>query len=85
MGKINPTYRAQLSWIEDDWSAFRRALRAEHQGDFDCLFGQARDFADAADHQNAMDPMEPLSMSILLAHEKRIAEFEEQVMELEAE
>lgn len=85
MGKTNPTYRDRVSRIENDWQSYRRALRVEHQDSFDQLFVQARNFADASGHQNALDPMEPLLMSILLAQEERIAELEERVAELEAE
>ncbi|WP_254523165.1 hypothetical protein [Natrinema caseinilyticum] len=48
MGKTNPTYRDQLRRLEEDWQPFRRALRVQYQEEFDQLFDEARQFADAA-------------------------------------
>ncbi|UHQ96234.1 hypothetical protein [Natrinema halophilum] len=72
MGKTNPTYRDQLRRLEEDWQPFRRALRVQYQEEFDQLFDNARQFADAAGVQNEMMVMEPFLMSVLLAQECRI-------------
>ena len=79
MGRTNPTYRDQLGGIEDEWSAFRRALRREDQPRFDHLFVYARDHADAAGSLNHADPLAPMGMAIAIEQEKRITELEEQV------
>ncbi|UHQ96455.1 hypothetical protein [Natrinema halophilum] len=76
MGKTNPTYRDQLRHLEEDWQPFRRALRAQYRDEFDQLFDQGRQFADAAGIQNEMTVMEPFLMSVLLAQECRIRELE---------
>ncbi|UHQ96341.1 hypothetical protein [Natrinema halophilum] len=76
MGKTNPTYRDQLRRLEEDWQPFRQALRVQYQEEFDQLFDDARQFADAAGIQNERRVMEPFLVSVLLAQECRIRELE---------
>ena len=82
MGRTNPTDRDQLGAIEEEWSAFRRALRREDQSRFDHLFVYARDHADAAGNLNHSDPLAPVWMAIAIEQERRIAELESQVESL---
>ncbi|QLG47884.1 hypothetical protein [Natrinema halophilum] len=77
MGKTNPTYRDQLRRLEEDWQPFRRALRVQYHDEFDQLFDDARQFADAAGIQNEMAVMEPFLISVMLAQECRIREIED--------
>ena len=79
MGRTNPTYRDQLGAIEDEWGAYRRALRRQDQPIFDQLFVYARDHADAAGNLNHADPLAPIWMAIAIEQEKRISELEERV------
>jgi len=79
MGRTNPTYRDQLSAIEDDWHPFRRVLRRQDKPRFDRLFVYARDHADAAGNLNPADPLAPVWMAIALEQERRIAELEDEV------
>ena len=79
MGRTNPTYRDQLGAIEDEWGAYRRALRRQDQPIFDQLFVYARDHADAAGNLNHADPFAPIWMAICLEQEKRIEKLEERV------
>ena len=79
MGRTNPTYRDQLSAIEDEWGAYRRALRRRDQENFDRLFVYARDHADAAGTLNYSNPLAPVWMAIALEQERRITELETRV------
>jgi len=82
MGRTNPTYRDQLGAIEDEWGAYRRALRRRDQPIFDRLFVYARDHADAAGNLNHADPLAPIWISICLEQEKRIAELEDRIEQI---
>jgi hypothetical protein len=71
-----------LEGMKSRWSDYRRALRHHDQEHFDQLFEYADAHADAAGYLNPEDPFDPVLVSMLLEHEKRIAELE---TELEAE
>ena len=85
MGRTNPTYRDRLDAIEDEWSAYRRALRRRDQETFDRLFVYARDHADAAGNLNHSDPLAPVWMAIALEQERRITELEARIDDLSDE
>jgi hypothetical protein len=76
MGRTNPTYRDWLRAFEERYGAYRRGLRRRDQPAFDRLFAQAADHADAAGLANDTDPEVAALLSMLLAHERRIAELE---------
>jgi len=76
MGRTNPTYRDWLRGFEERYGPYRRGLRRRHQPAFDRLFEQAADHADAAGLANDPDPEVAALLSMLLAHERRIAELE---------
>jgi hypothetical protein len=78
MGRTNPTYRDRLTALEREWEPFRRALRGHEQPHFDQLFEQGRAYAHAAGYLNQPTPDIPLLVSILLAHERRLAALESQ-------
>ena len=78
MGRTNPTYRDRLTALEREWEPFRRALRGHEQPHFDQLFEQGRAYAHAAGYLNQPTPDIPLLVSILLAHERRLAALETQ-------
>lgn len=74
MGRTNPTYRNLLDGIETRWGPYRRGLRRDDQRRFDQLFEHARAHADAAGNVNHLEPFYPLTLSILLAHERLLEE-----------
>ncbi|MFD1646341.1 hypothetical protein [Haloarchaeobius litoreus] len=79
MGRTNPTYRDRLREFEERYQPFRRALRYEHQLDFDRLFERADATAHAASYRNATDPAVATLLSMLLAHEAEIRELHERL------
>ncbi|AGB14935.1 hypothetical protein Halru_0289 [Halovivax ruber XH-70] len=79
MGKTNPTYRDTVRAFETEWSTYHRALRTQHQDQFQQLIHQVRNFADAGGMQNHPDPMTTHLISMLLAHECRLTELELQL------
>ncbi len=83
MGRTNPTYRDRLSALEREFETFRRALRASEQEHFDQLFDHGRMYAHAAGYLNHTSAEIPFLVSVLLAHERRIADLSEQVSELQ--
>jgi hypothetical protein len=85
MGRTNPTYRDALRRLESEWEPMGRALRREHQGDFDRLFDRARAFADAAGYANPPEPERAFVLSLLLAHEVELRRLREELAALEDE
>lgn len=83
MGRTNPTYRDRLSALEQEWAPYRRGLRAREQNQFDRLFEHGREYAHAAGYLNHPDPMTPLLVSILLAHQREVEKLAERVEQLE--
>lgn len=77
MGRTNPTYRNWLERYEADWKPFRRALRADHQQDFDRLFERASEHAGPAGYQNATAPELAMFMSVLLSQERELRHLRE--------
>lgn len=84
MGRTNPTYRDVLRRFEADWQPYRRALRQQHQADFDRLLEMARAFADAAGYQNPAHPHDAIFVSMLLAIAARQRDLEARLEALEA-
>lgn len=76
MGRTNPTYRDRIDALEREWAAYRRGLRAAEQTHFDHLFDHGREHAHAAGYLNHPTPEFPLLVSMLLAHERRLAALE---------
>lgn len=79
MGRTNATFRHLLQGIRERWRGYRRALRARDQPHYDRLFEHADAHADASGYRNPEDPMDAVLLSMLLEHEKRLAELEEGV------
>jgi len=76
MGRTNPTYRDWLREFERRYEPYRRGLRRRHRPAFDRLLEGAADHADAAGLANDPDPEVAALLSMLLVHERRIAELE---------
>jgi hypothetical protein len=79
MGRTNPTYRDWLRGFERRYGPYRRGLRRRDQPHLDRLFEQAADHADAAGLANDPQPEVATVLSMLLAHERRIAELEREL------
>ena len=79
MGRTVPTYRYTLESIIEAWRGFRRALRPDDREAFDSMMGHAREHAAAGSACAAHDPVESAMLSILLEHEKAIAELREEM------
>jgi hypothetical protein len=84
MGRTTPTFRDQLRGYEEDWRAYRRALRQRDQPHFDRLFEHAAAHADAAGALNAAEPLHPILVSIALEQERRLRDLESRVDALRA-
>lgn len=84
MGRTNPTYRDTLRVLEDDWEAYRRALRREDQQRFDHLFEYAHQHADAAGNLTPRNPIIPTLFSIILEQEAQLDDLEERVEAIES-
>lgn len=85
MGRTNPTYRDLLRALEERWRPYRRVLRRRDRPHFDRLFEHARAHADAGGHLNEPEPMRPALVSVALEQERRLAELERRVSELESD
>ena len=85
MGRTNPTYRDRLDSLEREFERYRRGLRAAEQTYFDQLFEHGRTYAHAAGYCNHPEPETLFLLSVLLAHERRLAQLDEQVAALREE
>jgi hypothetical protein len=77
LGKTVPAYRIALEYEIARWKGFRKALKtAEEQEAFDELMDMCRN--NVAASGNACNPIifEPMTMSILLAQQKRLQTLE---------
>ena len=74
MGRTAPTYRLLIEQLAaEEWAPYRRALRAADRATFDAMLNHAREFASAGSNLAALDPVVPVLLSVLLAHEAEIA------------
>ena len=85
MGRTNPTYRDELRKMEDQWQRFRRGLRHQDQEHFDQLFEHGRAYADAACYQNATYDVIAFLISVCLAQQRQLADFDQRLEAIEAE
>ncbi len=76
MGKTVESYRITLESEISRWSGFARALRKEDREAFDELMDMCRSYA--SESSNATNPIvfEPMVMSILLGHQKKLRKLE---------
>lgn len=74
MGRTLPTSRNVLDALEFEWRDFRRALTAAEQAKFDALWQKARLHAGAMANQAPLDPMQAVTVSMLLELQKEIDE-----------
>jgi len=77
MGKTVPAYRMALEFEIETWKGFRKALTSdEDKQAFEEIMDLCRIFA--SESSNATKPIifEPMVMSILLGHQKKIRKLE---------
>jgi len=73
LGRTAPTYRLLVEQLAaEEWAPFRRALRTADRATFDAVLNHAREFASAGSNLAALDPVVPVLLSVLLAHEAEI-------------
>lgn len=72
-----------LEGMKSRWSDYRRGLRYQDQPHFDQLFEYADAHADASGYLNPDEPFHPVLISMLLEQEKRIAELEAELDEVD--
>jgi hypothetical protein len=85
VGRTNPTYRDAVRALRERWGDFERALRRRDEPAFERLFEHACEHADAGGYLNHEEPLFPVLVSVDLEQEKRLADLEERLAELEAE
>ena len=77
MGKTVPSYRMALEFEINNWKGFRKTLQSDEEKQaFDELMDMCRNNGMAS--QNACNPVifEPMVMSILLSHQKKLRKLE---------
>jgi hypothetical protein len=85
MGRTVIPYSQILEQEKGRWQKFRRALRREDQEHLDRLFELARLHTQAGVYASQPWPLEVILMSILLEHQKALAELRERLRQLEGE
>lgn len=85
MGRTNPTFRDYLRRFEEDHQPYRRALRRQHQEDFDRLLERASKHSSAAGQQNSKDPDHTILLSMLLSQERELQRLQAEVEDLKDE
>jgi hypothetical protein len=77
MGKTVPSYRMAVEWEIDRWKGFREALPSEEEAEaFDELMDMCRNLASAGSCATNPIIFEPMVMSIMVAHQKKLWELE---------
>jgi len=74
MGRTVPTFRNVIESFGLEWTDFKRALRNIDREAFEEMMNHARRHAAAGSNMSAPNPFEPVVMSILVEHEKKIRE-----------
>jgi hypothetical protein len=83
MGRTIAPFSQILEAEFDSWSKFRHALRREDQTAMDGLFAAAKYHVAAMAYASRMTPLEAILMGILVEHQKRLAQLQRRVTELE--
>jgi hypothetical protein len=79
MGRTVLPFSQALEREYEDWKKFRRALRREDQQVLDRLFDRARLHVQAGSYASRPWPFETILFSILLEHEKELADLQEKL------
>lgn len=83
MGRTVLPFSKVLEQEVEQWRKFRRGLRKEDQAFFDRLFEKARLHVQAGVYASTPWPFETILLSILLEHEKALAEMRSRLKALE--
>ena len=83
MGRTVLPFSRVLEQEVQDWKKFRRGLRKEDQQFLDRLFEEARLHVQAGVYASRPWPFETILLSILLEHEKALAEMRAKLRALE--
>jgi hypothetical protein len=83
MGRTVLPFSRVLEQEVQEWRKFRRGLRKEDQEFLDRLFGEARLHVQAGVYASRPWPFETILVSILLEHEKALAELRSKIKALE--
>lgn len=83
MGRTVLPFSKVLEQEVQQWTKFRRGLRREDQQFFDRLFEKARLHVQAGVYASTPWPFETILVSILLEHEKALAEMRSKLKALE--
>jgi hypothetical protein len=76
MGKTVPSYRIALEWEIQRWKPFAEALNSQDRETFEVLMDMCRNNSMASGAACNPIVFEPMIMSMLLAHQKKIDEIE---------
>ena len=79
MGRTVPTFRNVIELFVWEWNDFKRALRNIDRDAFEELMNHARTHATAGNNISNPNPFEPVVMSILVEHEKKLRKLREYV------
>jgi hypothetical protein len=79
LGKTVPSYRIALEREIKKWEGFSRALRGRDREAFQQMMNACRIYASAAGNATRPVLVEPMFMSILLAHQKMLMEIKKDV------
>lgn len=85
MGRTVLPFSQVLAEHQQQFSKFRRALRAEDQQAFDALFEQARLHIQAAVYYADPEPAEAFFLSVLIETWKMVDDLQKRVSELEGQ
>jgi hypothetical protein len=83
MGRTVLPFSQVLEQEAQEWRKFRRGLRKEDQAFLDRLFEEARLHIQAGAYASRPWPFETILVSILVEHEKALAEVREKLERLE--
>ena len=76
MGKTVESYRMALESEINVWNGFARALRSEERQAFEAMMDACRGNASAAGNATRPILFEPMVMSILVGHQKKLRKLE---------
>lgn len=77
MGRTVPTFRRTLDRLEAEWRDYAQVLRRRERRALESLWAQARRHAAASTNQAPLVPLDAVWMSVLLEHEMRLRELED--------
>ncbi len=77
MGRTVPTFRMLLDEILKELAAFKRALHGEDKVAFDDIMNKARCHSSSSTIAPTLDPMDAMTLSVLIEMQKEINSLKE--------